>query len=186
MTLLVLADLAKWPEFDGTDPDVLQLLLDSAEQAIERELGGPIGAVTEVIDGRLLTFLTLRRRAASITSVTTSSDEVVTVLAGDDWRLAWDQRTIWRLGTGTNPGARWPGFLGGLTTVVYDAADDEAERKRVQKQLVALDLTYTPGATAEQIGSWLEQHQQSSVWNVATERKAILATLWPADVLDFA
>jgi len=186
MTLLTVADLRKWPEFATTDEDVLDLLLEAEEQAIERELGGPVGTATEVIDGRLLSFLTLRRRAASITSITTLVDTISTTLASNDYRLSHDKRTLWRLGTGTNPSARWPAFLFGSTTVVYEPEDDEALRKRVQRELIALDLNVSPGGTSEQIGSWMEQQQRSSVWNEATERRAILSTLWPDDGIDFA
>lgn len=186
MTLLTVADLLLWPDFTGVDEDVLQLLLDAEEAAIEAVLGGPVGSVTEVIDGRLLTFLTLRRRAASVTTVTTLDSGVSTSLATNDYRLAGDRRTIWRLGTGTNPGARWPAGPNSYTTVVYDAEDDELIRKRVQRELVALDLNTSPGSTSEQIGAWMEQQQKSSVWNQRAERAAILATLWPPEEIDFA
>lgn len=180
MTLLSVDDLRKWPEFASVDEDVLTFLLAAAETDIERELGGPVGTATEVVDGRLLTFLTLRRRAVSITSVTTDWDQVETTLASDDYRIATDRRSIFRLGTGTNPGARWP-----LTTVVYEPEDDETSRKRAQKALVSLDLNYAPGQTSEQIGAWMEQHSQSSS-DYIDQRRAILASLWPSDGIDFA
>jgi hypothetical protein len=162
VTLLTVDDLRQWPEFAETDEDVLQLLLDAEEQAIEREMGGPVGAVTEVVDGGYLTFITLRWRAAGITSVETTHDEVLTTLATDDYQLRHDRRSLFRLGTGTNPGYR------------------------VQKELIALDMNYAPGSTSEQIGSWMEQQQKSSVWNAAAERNAIMATLWPGFEFDFA
>jgi hypothetical protein len=182
VTLLTVDDLRQWPEFAETDEDVLQLLLDAEEQAIEREMGGPVGAVTEVVDGGYLTFITLRWRAAGITSVETTHDEVLTTLATDDYQLRHDRRSLFRLGTGTNPGYRWPNIV----TIEYDVEDDEAIRKRVQKELIALDMNYAPGSTSEQIGSWMEQQQKSSVWNAAAERNAIMATLWPGFEFDFA
>lgn len=188
MTLLTVAELRAFPAFAGrsdVDDAVLEVLLEAAESAIERELGGPVGAVQEVISGDLLTFLTLRRRATSITSITTAVDGVTTNLAADDYRLAYDRRTIWRLGDGTNPSAYWPSRPG-IATVVYAAEDDEADRKRVQAQLVDLDLNAAPGVSMEQIGAWMETRQQNATWNQATERKAILATLWGADWSDFA
>lgn len=181
MTLLTVDDLRKWPQFATIDADVLDLLLEAEEGAIETELGGPVGSVTEIVDGGLR-FLTLRRRASSITSVTTVVDGVSTTLATDDHRLRYDRRSLERLGTGTNPSAYWAGVV----TVEYAAEDDEPTRKRVQRELVALDLNTAPGATMEQIGAWLEQHQASAQWNEASERRAILSTLWPAGELDFA
>lgn len=182
MTLLTVEDLRKWPEFADVDADVLTILLEAEEAEINRELGGPVSAsVTEVIDGRQLTMVTLRRRAGSVTSVITDWDQVLTTLAADDYRIQHDRRTILRIGTGTNPGYAWP-----LVTVEYVPEDDTAIRKRVQKDLIALDLTYSPGATSEQIGAWMEQQQKSSVWNAAKEREAILSTLWDIEWPDFA
>ena len=77
---------------------------------------------------------------------------------------------------------RWPG----LVAVTYEPEDDEAIRKRVQKELVEFDLTVAPGATSEQIGAWLEMQQKSSVWNEQSERAALLAGLWPNEGIDFA
>lgn len=182
MTLLTVDDLRLWPAFATTDSTVLDLLLDAEEQAIERELGGPVGTVVEVVDGGALSYLTLRRRAASIGSVGTVIDGFSTTLDATDWRLRGDRRTIQRLGTGTNPSALW----GGLVTVAYEPEDDSVIRMRVQRELVALDLTVSPGATSEQIGAWLEMQQKSSVWNEQAERAAILSTLWPTEGIDFA
>jgi len=182
VTLLTVDDLRKWPEFASTDGDVLQLLLDAAEAAIENALGGPPGALTEVVDGRLSTFLTLRRRVAAIGSIVSTQDGVDTTLATDDYRLAWDRRTVWRLGTGTNAAYRWPS---GLVAITYEPEGDEEERKRAQKALVSLDANYAAGLTSEQIGSWMEQHSQSSS-DYLDQRSAILASLWPTPELDFA
>lgn len=185
MTLLSVADLRTLPVFrsEETFPDAwLQILLDATEAEIADELGGPVGSVTEVVDGSLLSWLTLRRRADSITTIVETSDSVVTTIAADDYRIALDRRSLQRLGTGTNPSARWPR----LVSVTYAAEADEPTRKRVQKALVELDAGYAPGRTDEQIGAWRESYQQSSVWNYQTERKAILATLWPTYEIDFA
>lgn len=184
MTLLSVADLRSFPVFASAtlSDEWLQTLLDAAEADIAAYLGGPVGSVTETIRGGL-SWMTLRRRAESISSITENPDtDTPLVLAADDYRIAWDARSIERIGTGTNAGYGWPR----TTVVVYAAVDDEASRKRVQKALVELDVNAVPGATSEQIGAWMEQHQQSSVWNVAAERKAILETLFPVDEIDFA
>jgi hypothetical protein len=177
--LLTVGEYRKLAGSSLEDP-ALQLLLDAAEQAIERELGGPVGEVTEVVDGGL-TYITLRRRASEIVSVTETWDATDTILGADDYRLRYDARSLFRLANGTHPAGRW-----GQATVVYAAEDDADDRKRAQKALVELDHNYVPGATAEQIGAWMEQHQQSAQWNYQSERAAILATLWPAAELDFA
>ena len=183
MTLLTVDDLREWPAFAPYSTAALQLLLDAEEAAIEAELGGPVGSVVEVVDGRShLTFLTTRRRIASVTSIATDIDGVVTTLAGTDWRLAYDARTIFRRGDGANPSYTWAGYV----TVTYAAEDDELIRKRVQRELVLLDVAQAPGATSEQIGAWMEQQQKSSVWNQQAERAAILAGLWPHVAMDFA
>lgn len=184
MALLTVDDLRRWPEFAETDAAVLTLLLDAEEAAIRAELGGDPGTFTEVVVGGRLSFLTLRRRASSITSVGTVLDGVSTTLVAGDYRLAGDGRTLFRRGDGTNPSFAWYGYV----TVEYEAEDDTDIRKRVQRELVALDLAYAPGATSEQIGAWMEQQQRSSVWNAEKERAAILATLYPVGdgFLDFA
>lgn len=166
------------------DDASLGLLLDAAESAIEATLGGPVGTSVETFDGGLL-HLTLRRRAESITTVVERFylyGVTATTLATSDYELRNDRRTVRRLPTGTNPAGRW----GSSVVVTYEAADDLAERKRVQAALVELDLNYTPGLTSEQIGAWMEQQQKSSVWNYATERASILATLWIVEAFDFA
>lgn len=188
MALLTTEELRLFPSFaarDDVDDAVLEILLEAAEGAIERELGGPVGSVVEVVSNDLLSFLTLRRRATSITSIVTASDGISTTLATNDYRVAWDRRTVYRLGDGTNPGAYWPPRPG-IATVTYAAEDDEADRKRVQALLVDLDLNAAPGLSMEQIGAWMETRQQNAQWNASAERKAILATLWSTDWSDFA
>lgn len=188
MALLTTDELRLFPAFAGrsdVSDDVLDILLEANEAAIERELGGPVGSVTQIISTPTESFFTLRRRAASVTSVTTSTDGVSTLLAANDYRLAWDRRTVYRLGDGTNPSAYWPGRPG-ITTIVYAAEDDEADRKRVQASLCALDLNDAPGVAMEQIGAWMETRQVSAGWNASVERRAILSSLWANDWTDFA
>lgn len=153
----------------------LELLLRSAERAIEARFGAVGVDVTEVHEGDG-SYLVLRTPTASITSITERVGDTDTLLADDDWRLRPDRLSLLRLGTGTNQRTRW----GGPVTVVHRPDDDRAERIRVAAALVRLDLNYTPGITMEQIGSWLEQKAAGSDAGYEKEREAILTSLRPA------
>lgn len=181
MTLLTVDEFKARVSTDLADA-VIEDLLDAAEAAIAARYGAVGAAVTELVDGGL-TWITLRRRAASIDTITeTYLDSAPVTLDDDDYRIRHDRRSLQRLDYGTNPSRVWTG----LVEVKFTPEDDTAERKRVQAALVQLDLNYAPGLTSEQIGSWREDRQQSSVWNYETEREAILASLIPSDGLDFA
>lgn len=115
----------------------LTRLLDAAEQSILEVVGSP-GTVTELHQGgRATVFLT--RRAASVTSITENLDGTHLVLVAGDYRIASDGHTVTRLATGDNPAPRWSGPV----SVVLEAFDDAANRKRVQLALVRLDLGYS-------------------------------------------
>lgn len=157
----------------------LQMLLDAAETAIVGRHGAA-GAVTEIHDGGG-SYLFLGRRASALTTVSERIGTTDTTLVANDYRIRGDGYSVLRLATGDHWGQRW-----GLTTVTYTPTDDIADRKRVQRALVMLDLDYAPGTTSEQIGAWMEQHQASSVWNYAAEREAILDSLLAAKVPGFA
>jgi len=174
MTLLSTDDFkAAYAGTVPVDDAGLASLLAAEEAAIVARFGNTAAEVAEVHDGGSA-YLFLRHRAetaASISAVETV-DATDTTLAADDYRLRDDGVSLLRLDTGTNRRTVW-----GLTTVTYTPLDDSEERKRVQRALVILDLNTAPGISAEQIGAWMEQHQQSSVWNYQTEREAILASL---------
>lgn len=152
--------------------EALQLLLDAAEQAITARYGELGSAVVETYDGGQ-TYLFLRQRADEVTSITETVGTTETELDADDYRIRHDGLSILRLATGTNARSRW----GGPVTVSYHPVDDTEERKRVQAELVKLDQDHQPGITSEQVGSWMVQRQQSSVWNYQAERDAILDSL---------
>lgn len=153
-------------------PDAaLQTLLDAEEQAITGILG-PVGAYTELRDGGG-TYLFLRWPAASITSVTERYGNVSTVLSPTDYELRTDGVSLRRLAYGPNASLAWLGAV----TVVYPAADDLANRKRVQLALTQLDLNHNPGLSSERIGDWEEAFVNNSAMNYREEREAILATL---------
>ena len=146
------------------EDDAIQLLLDSAEAAITARFGpvadpSPDETVVEHHDGYGYEILTLRRQAASIAAVSELVDTTTFNLEADNYRLRDDGRTLQRLPYGTTPPilaasrsgvAGWSGFV----TIEFAPANDLAERKRVQSALVALDLNYAPGLTAEAVGEW--------------------------------
>ena len=152
----------------------LQILLDAAEEAIVAYAGAPDTA-TEVLGGGGQ-YVTLQRPAVSISSITETWNETATTLAANDYELLPGGLVLRRKSGGTNSRTRWYGRV----AVTYVPVDAESERQRVAYQLVQLDLNYAPGTTSEQIGQWMEQHQQSSVWNYRKEREAILSSLGSA------
>lgn len=155
-------------------PDTaLQTLLDAAEQAIAALLG-PVGSYTELRDGGG-TYLFLRRPAASITSISERYGNVTYELVASDYELRSDGISLRRLAYGSRPAAAWTGVV----SVESVPADDLAERKRVQRALVDLDLNHNPGLTSEDIGDWAATYANNSVMHYGLEREAILATLVP-------
>ena len=181
MALLTVSQLqTQVPSTAAADTDLLQMLLDAAENDIN-ELLGPIspvsssdatGTINELIrvHGDLLG---LSRRASSIVQIIEND----VTLDATDYELRSDGMIVKRLHatTSTHPSYRW----WGLVDVTY-TFDDLANRQRVQIALVKLDLDHSPGSSQETIGSWTEMHSQGASWNYQTERQAILASLVPA------
>lgn len=141
--------------------DALQLLLDSAYQAIAAHMGGEgdYGVVDEMVTvhGSLLP---LSRRVGSITSVV----ECGATLTTDDYELRSSRMMLRRL--------RAPAWRGRVD-ITYIPEDDAAERDRIAVELVKLDLNHVPGVTAETVGSWSQQMAQGDR-TYAAERAAIL------------
>jgi hypothetical protein len=151
----------------------LTILLDAAAEDIVNAIG-PAGAVTELIEAEG-DLLRLGRPAQSIISVVEYgfvSASVGTTLSADDYELSSSGQTLRRLRTGTNPRFRW--FRSAVT---YEPVSDESNRRRVQLELVQLDLSYSPGISQETIGSYSVSHGSNAQWNYQKERAAILATL---------
>jgi len=155
----------------------LQARLYAAEQAIRARFPETDG--TETHDGGQ-SYIFLRRRASTITTVTETVHGTETELDPTGFRLRDDGVSLLRLNHGLNPptwrshtlsSAPW----GHLVTVEYEPADDAAELARVQIALVELDVNAMPGLTSETIGSWSEQANSGIPY--ATEREAILASL---------
>lgn len=146
--------------------EALQLLLDAAYAAIE-ETAVPIGSVTELITPGYGDLVMLARKADSITSVI----EGTTTLAADDYELRSSGRVLRRLSTGTNAASYWLGRL----DVTYAVPSDMAERKRVQLELVKLDLAFSPTLASQTIGTWKEDYATDKPY--ADQRDEILASL---------
>lgn len=154
------------------DDDALQLLLDAAEAAILVRYGTP---GSETHDGGQ-SYIFLRHRAASITTITETVSGTDTELDPTDFRLRDDGVSVLRLSTGLNtPTRSWstPAW-GGPVVVEYVPEDLDAELARVQIALVELDLNHAPGLTSETIGAWSEQFASNSAFNYEVEREAIL------------
>jgi len=151
--------------------EALLILLDAAAQAIVRE-HGPAGETTERLRARG-DLLMLSRPALSIATVIEDARWSALSLADDDYELSSSGQTLYRLSDGTNPGWCWRGRV----DVTYTPFDDTAERQRVQRALVMLDINYHSGLTSQQIGTWTETYAANSVFNYEIERAAILASL---------
>jgi hypothetical protein len=155
--------------------DAIQALLDAAEESILARY--PAGSGTEVHDGGQ-SYIFLRHRATSITTITETVSGTDTELDDSDFRLRDDGVSVLRLSTGLNPPIAWgraSPTWGSPVTVEYEMEDYDAELARVQVALVELDLNAMPGLTSETIGAWSEQANSGIPY--ATEREAILASL---------
>lgn len=144
----------------------LLILLDAAAQAIITALGYS-GETTEWLRGSMGPLLMLSRPALSVTAVVEDS----TTLAINDYQLSASGNVLRRTQTGDHPRTAWRGPV----DVTYLPRDDYAERQRVQRELVALDLSFQPGLAGQTIGTWSETYAQSEPY--ATQRAAILASL---------
>jgi hypothetical protein len=156
--------------------DALQRLLDAAEYLIV-ERAGPAGARTEVLAGGYRLISVSRpidtAQAIAITERSPYGDDTVTTLQANDFLIHSGGMLIERLTTGDHARSRWYG----RPVMAYTPLNDAALRAEVQIDLVKAALSYNPGLTMQQIGSWSEQYAANSVWNNASEREAILDRL---------
>jgi hypothetical protein len=148
----------------------LLILLDAAAQAIVRE-HGPSGATTERLSASG-DLLMLSRPALTITTVVEDARWAPVTLAANDYSLSSSGQTLYRLSTGTNPRYYWSGRV----DVTYTPFDDTAERQRVQRELVMLDIAFQPGLVSQSIGTWSETYTASGK-SYAEQRADILASL---------
>lgn len=147
----------------------LLVLLDAAESAILARYG-PTSEITEIHDGGGR-FLLLDRPASAIAAITETLFTDVLTLETGDWLLRSDARSLERLESGPNGRAVWYGRV----AVRYTPLDDTADRKRVQLELVSLDIVYQAGLASQSIGDWSESYDTSKPYPEA--REEILASL---------
>jgi hypothetical protein len=140
--------------------DVLRIMLDANEQAIEKRVGPPYQA-TETVYAAGLTRLPLLSEPLSITLVTDIYLDSATELTDTDYRIR---------GAGVE---RTTGVWGQRTTVEYVPKNEAANRIVVLVQLMKCDLNYEPGVFSQSGGGAFEQYSG----NHLVEREVILDRL---------
>lgn len=167
--LLTVAEYKALHKTNLSDP-ALEHYLDAARRDLDTRYG-PLGVdiVQEFRPPRPFPhFLTLRYPAYSLSSVVQRIWSEDTTLDPSDYLLSTDGTLLTRVFIGaTNPAYRW----GGLTTVTYQQRDDSAARKRIQAQLVALDMRFE-GRQSHSTGD-----EGESFGDYAMQRAAIIASL---------
>lgn len=162
------------PAPSSTNED-LQILLDGAAQAIVQAVG-PVGAITERLrpHGDLLI---LSRPPQWISAVIEDVDRTAVTLDPSDYAL--EGQTLRRLGSGPNPRRDWRGRV----AVTHTPLDDTAERQRVQRELVELELNSSPGLLSQRLDSWQEMYEGrgGAGKTYAQTRADILASIWSDD-----
>lgn len=148
--ILTVAEVRKHVTYpEGTDADdALRTLLELAEATIER-VAGPLGPVSELLDGGLPTLITTRP-VDSVSAITQDIDGTPLLLAADDYRHSPSGYVITRLGAGTNPGTYWTGVV----QVDYIPSSDVEARVEAQIALVRLAIDQHPGLTSLRVGDW--------------------------------
>jgi hypothetical protein len=163
---------AFFPSSNLTD-EALQVLLDAAAEAIDKE-AGPLGDVVQRT--RAVGPLVMLARVPSlIVSVVETYDHIGgrgdLTLDPDDYEITGRQ-TVRRLTTGPNPALRWY-----HPTITYTPVDDRADRQRVQRMLVGLEVNAHPGMSQQTIGTWSEQYRSTAGQTYQEERAEILGSL---------
>jgi hypothetical protein len=167
--ILTVDDLTDF-NISGIEVTALQLLLDATEEMVVRYAGDPLVQVDTIGGGHR--FLSLSRRASSITSIEELVGSTTTTLDPATYRLRPDGYLVERL---TSSGSLWYWGWYCRATVTFVPVDDTASREMVQRDLVRLALTSNPGVTMEQVGAWLQQFGQGGLAKV--ERESILKQL---------
>jgi hypothetical protein len=162
------------PAPSSTDED-LQILLNGAAEAIVQAIG-PAGALTERLrpHGDLLM---LSRPPQWVAAVLEDMNRTAVALDPSDYAL--EGQTLRRLASGPNPRRDWRGRV----AVTYTPLDDTAERQRVQRELVELELNSSPGLLSQQLDSWREMYEGrgGAGKTYAQTRADILASTWSDD-----
>ena len=174
-TLLSATELREHIETDLEDSALDRYNDDADSDVILRY--GPVATESQVFDinpndypfGRDV-FLNLKRKAASITSITEQVlNETPVVLDATDYQLLEGSR-IERLDTGVNARNLW----GQRVTVTYAPVDTTAKRKGVIIALVKLDVNYD-GFGEERSGDhWAKTE------NYNADREAVFKRLEPS------
>lgn len=178
MTILTVDEFRDFVETDLVD-SALQVLLDSAEEAILAYAGPPL-EVTQLVDGGVAR-LAMTRPVASVSSITELYGGTTTTLAADDYRIRADGLVIERLRTGTNPHGYWHGFV----TLTYVPLADTATRQAVQVELVKIDLATQAGSgtlRSQTIGDFSESFGTDNR-DPQQQRSAALARLNPEPMM---
>lgn len=141
--------------------DVLSVMLDANEAAINKRIGAPTGAI-ETVYAYGLSILPLRDEPASITTVTDYyGSTAIEAAVDDDYR----QR-----GAALE---RVSGGWGNYTVVEYLPVNRAAERIVVLVELMKCDLNYEPGLSSQAGGG----AQESYATDHLAERERILDRL---------
>lgn len=133
--------------------DAIQTVLDDIADEIDDRFG-VVATASETFRPGWSGVLILRRKAASITSVTEylgPIEEVpeTRVLAADDFRLEGPYRVL-RLRTGTNPALSWSSYG---VAVVYVPRDDTVRRVMAIVDVAKLELAHS-GYTSVRLGDF--------------------------------
>lgn len=163
MSIPTVADIHGMFETD-IDDRLLENLIDAEAEEVSSRFGPDVGCVEEARPSG--SFLSLSRKAGSITSVVEIDGTVETTLASDDYRLRNGGWRMERLTTGTNSRSDW-----GARVLVTFQTPDNARRWRVVVDLVKLALQYD-ALSMETAGENSSNHVKYQ-----DERESILATL---------
>lgn len=159
MALLDIATLKLLaPEAKTVDNTALQLLLDAAEEAIDRAVGS-IGSNAQERPQTGYSTLILKRPAETIVSITVDG----VALATDQYRHSFNGYVVERIGAASE----WSGDV----VVTYTPVDDLNLRKEVQRDWVKLSLAYS-GYISEG-----EPEHSRSRFNIEDERAKLMARL---------
>ena len=158
MTLLTVAQFREHVTTSLGD-DAIQRLLDDAEAAIVA-FAGPVGSITELVDGGG-TRISLSRpidAAGDVSAISERADSSSPLtLAANDWALR-GRYVLERLRTGTNGGIYWRLPV----SVTYTPVDDTATRKMIQVELIKIEIAFNPALASETVGAWTQTYSSTN------------------------
>jgi hypothetical protein len=171
----MLLDLNHAREALETDAPVglLKLLLEETE-ALITERAGPLATATIRREGMARHFFLGGRVASTVDAVVEEDAYTPVSLDSSDYALRYGGRALERLPSGTHGRYEW----GEWVEVTFTPADDSAKRKRVQLDLLRLELTYR-GLLKSTTDGEFSSAGVSTPEAYRDERAAVLATLLP-------